>query len=220
MKFKINWKQIASLGVLIAILVVVMVLTEANEVQYYEIPKNEVNESNKEDTQDIDDDIKSDSQNEIKDEPKAAVVYVCGAVKTPMVIELTVEHRLNDAVELAGGLVDKADKEGVNLAMKLVDGAQYIIPTIGEDLVINYDGSKDFAVEAEGLGENSSSDKININLADEEKLSELSGIGEVLSKRIIDYRNEHNGFKSIDELKLVEGIGEKKFENIRDNVEL
>lgn len=103
------------------------------------------------------------------------------------------------AVEKAGGLTDRADEKKINLSMKLKDEDKIIIPAM--------DDEKNTAV---ALVENP---KININTATESELRTLTGIGEVMAKRIIEYRENHP-FQSIEEIKNVSGIGDKTFENI------
>jgi len=159
------------------------------------------------------------------DKPVSKTVFVdiTGEVNTPSVIELESEERLQSAIEKAGGLTLNADRNAVNMAQKLVDGAQYIIPKKGKVLIINYPESYLPASSADGFGNGKdvpeeSDGRVNINTASKDRLQELPGIGEVLSQRIIDYRNENGEFKSIEGLREVSGIGDKKFEDMKNDV--
>lgn len=147
---------------------------------------------------------------------KTIFVDITGEVKAPTVIELGCEERLESAIKKAGGLTLDADRNAVNMAQKLVDGAQYIIPAKGKILIINYP-------ELQGsLTDETSTEKederVNINTASKDRLEELPGVGDVLSQRIIDYRNENGEFKSIEGLLEVSGIGDKKFEDMKNYV--
>ena len=144
-------------------------------------------------------------------------------VNTPALIEIGKDERLQSAIDMAGGLTDNADRNAVNMAQRLVDGAQYIIPSKGKVLVINYPQS--YTADKDGGNSQNEDDmtenedgRVNINIASKEKLQELPGIGEVLSQRIIDYRNENGEFKSIEELREVAGIGDKKYEDMKNDV--
>lgn len=143
-------------------------------------------------------------------------VDITGAVSHPSVVEVEGGDRLQKAVELAGGLTTSADRNAVNLAQKLIDGAQYVIPSKGEDLIINRPENT-MSPEADQEPA-SSSDRLNINTASKDQLMELNGIGEVISQRILDYRNEHGPFKSVEGLSEVSGIGDKKFEDIKNDI--
>lgn len=125
-------------------------------------------------------------------------VDIDGAVNNPGLYELHNGDRVNDAILMAGGLKENAYTKTLNKARKLVDGEKIYILEEGE---------------IESL--NSNSDLININNASINDLMSLPGIGEVYAKRIIDYRNK-NLFASIDEIKNIEGIGDKTFEKIKD----
>jgi len=153
------------------------------------------------------------------------VVYLTGAVLNPGVYELKEASRLHDVVVLAGGLVDGAAANYINLAAPLKDGTHIHIPFVseidsGEAARITANGAKDGTeysnpATTEKL---SQSRLVNINTATAAELETLPGVGPVTSKRIIDYREKYGGFKSIEELKNVSGIGDKTFEGLADKV--
>lgn len=136
---------------------------------------------------------------------KKISVYVSGQVKNISVVELEDDGNLRfvDAVNAAGGLTDFADSDAVNLAAPLTDGQHVHIPT------------KDIFLLPQSI---SNSDLVNINTADAEKLATLKGIGPALAQRIIDYREQNGAFKTIDEIKNVRGIGDKKFAAFKDKI--
>ncbi|MBQ4403815.1 MAG: helix-hairpin-helix domain-containing protein [Selenomonadaceae bacterium] len=137
---------------------------------------------------------------------KKISVYVSGQVKNIAVVELedTGNLKFVDAVNMAGGLTALADTEAVNLAEKLSDGQHIHIP------------AKEIFLQAQNSS--GSSDLVNINTADAEKLATLKGIGPALAQRIIDYREQNGAFKSIDEIKNVRGIAQKKFDAFKDKI--
>jgi len=139
-------------------------------------------------------------------------IDMAGEVIKPGVYKLNDGDRIIDALVMAGGLGLKADREWVeknlNQAEKLVDGQKIYIPKIGEEI------ENDNKV----LGKTDS--VIRLNTATIEDLDKLTGIGPAIAQRIIDYRTKNGGFKDINELKLVSGIGDKLFEKIKDDVAL
>jgi competence protein ComEA len=145
-------------------------------------------------------------------------IDVGGEVMNPGVYELKNGDRINEALVAAGGLSAKADRDWVeknlNKAEKLVDGQKIYIPNQVE--------SEKLKVESKNiLGSNTTETKIvRINTATAEQLDTLSGIGPAMAERIIDYRTKNGGFKNVEELKLVSGIGDKLFEKIKDDVGL
>ena len=153
-------------------------------------------------------------------------VYICGHIKTPGVYDIGKGSRLVDLVSLAGGATEDACLEAINLAQILADSQKFYIPSLDE--IKN--GVPSFVNEWEDINSNSndatSTDMansqsfqnkvININFASLSELVQLPGIGNVIAQNIIDYRNKYGQFKSKEELKNVKGIGEKKFEEIKD----
>lgn len=131
------------------------------------------------------------------------MVHVCGAVAQPGVYELAKGSRVCDAVAAAGGMLDTADREAVNLAQPLEDAQQVRVPVQGEAAV---------AASEETGG------KVNLNKADKEQLMTLSGIGESKAEAILRYREKAGGFRSVEELMNVEGIKEGTYNKIKDDV--
>ena len=145
------------------------------------------------------------------------IVHVAGAVKKPGIVKLKEGSRVEDAVNEAGGLEDNADISNINLAYILEDGIKIKIPTLDEKEL------SDNSYIIEDIGdkvENSKSkkDKININTASESELETLEGIGASLAEKIVEYREKNGKFKNIEDIKNVTGIGDSKFEVIKNNL--
>lgn len=141
-------------------------------------------------------------------------VHVAGEVNNPGVYEMNQGDRVFQAIDKAGGAKDTADLSLINLAEKLKDGEKIIVyPKVSSVEESN-------TLFQETTNQNTyykpQSNLININTASREELESLPGIGEVLAQRIVDYRNNNGYFKTIEEIKEVSGIGEKKFEAIRN----
>lgn len=153
-------------------------------------------------------------------ETKTIFVDISGEVNIPGLYELNEGARLNDVVNLAGGLTVDADIDSINLAYILSDAIKVIIPKREEKEQADKNNEKKVAVVNNGMfvSENKTtveSNVINLNTATKEELKQLDGIGESTAQKIIDYRNENGNFTKIDELKNVSGIGSNKFEKIK-----
>lgn len=152
---------------------------------------------------------------------KEITVYISGQVAKEGVVTLSSDKRLDDAVEKLGGLTKNADTNNINLAMKLEDEKHYIIPKEGEVIQNNSDSTqvtsnKDNNSSNNATQSDSQGSKININTADLKQLDDIPGVGEATANKILSYRDENGEFKSIEEIKNVNGIGDKKFENMKD----
>lgn len=147
-------------------------------------------------------------------------IYISGEVKNPGVVELKYDDRLGDGVDLCGGLTKDANLNGINLAMKIKDEGHYIIPKVGEETKDTVVNDNEYRNENNTLNEPESNNdnKININTADLSELDSLPGFGQVTAQKIIEYRQEHTKFNSIEELMNIKGIGEKKFNNVKDYI--
>ena len=141
-----------------------------------------------------------------EEQDKRIKIYIAGAVASPGVYELDEGSRIEDALILAGGPTQEADMLRINLAARLKDEQQVIVPKEGEML-------DKILLEVQN---NDNDSLININTADEAKLMELPGVGQVTAKNIIAYRTEHGAFKSIEDIKNVSRIGEKTFDRLKD----
>lgn len=144
------------------------------------------------------------------------IIHIDGEVVNPGIVKLPENSRIADAIFIAGGTTEIADVSRVNLAYVLKDGQKIYIPSI-------YDKTDTEHVETDaGLNviipdyNSSSSSVVNINLATQDELDSLPGIGSSTASKIIDYRNKNGNFKSIHDITNVSGIGEAKFENIKD----
>jgi competence protein ComEA len=141
------------------------------------------------------------------------VVHVAGAVQTPGVYTLPAGARVIDGIRAAGGVAPGAELSTINLARPLTDGERVYIPRRGETPPPDAGGGGQTAT-----GGGSSGGKVNLNSATSAELEALPGIGEVLAQRIVDYRTQHGPFRSVRDLLKVEGIGEKKFDSIKNYV--
>ncbi|MCC3867606.1 helix-hairpin-helix domain-containing protein [Terrisporobacter mayombei] len=145
---------------------------------------------------------------------KNITVYISGEVSKPGIVTLNEGDRLATAVEKVGGTTKKADLSGVNMAIKVQDEMHYIIPKIGE--VVKENTSQ--VISDDNINQNKSwkASQININIATIEELDTLPGVGEATANKIVNHRSENGDFKSIEEIKNVNGIGDKKFEDMKD----
>jgi len=176
---------------------------EQKEENEWSIPVNE------EQSSDLKQDTK-ETQIEVK-----MIVDVKGAVNYPGVYEVLEDERVIDVIKKAGGLKEGADEAKINFAQRVEDEMVLYIPLIGED-VSN-------VTIATGSNEGQASKKeemVNINLATLEELQTLPGIGPSKAQAIITFREENGSYQTIDDLKLVGGIGDKTFEKLQEFIKV
>lgn len=144
-----------------------------------------------------------ETNEDLPDDDFEIMVHISGEVYRPGLVTLSNGDRLIDAVNLSGGLKNQADLDRINLAKKVQDEEKIYIPRIGEENIPVIDSSTN------------GDTKININSCSKSDLESLPGIGPATADKILDYR-ENNAFKKIEDIMNVSGIGEKKFESIKE----
>lgn len=143
-----------------------------------------------------------------REQKRSIFVHVGGAVRRPGLYRLTDGARIDDAVRAAGGVLEDADLDALNLAARVKDGDKVLVPAEsgpGEEPAAGGAGSEQGGA-------------INLNTATLADLETLPGIGPALAQRILDYREKNGGFRAVEDLLEVPGIGPKKFEELRDHV--
>jgi competence protein ComEA len=138
-------------------------------------------------------------------------VDVAGAVRRPGVYRLASGARVEDALQRAGGATRKADLSQVNRAAKLEDGRQVLVPVRAPAVPAGAAGAAAGTAAAPAA-------PINLNTATLEQLDTLDGVGPATAQKILDYRQAHGGFGSVDELDQVPGIGEKRLAALREHL--
>lgn len=150
-----------------------------------------------------------------QDAQKTIFVHVAGKVANAGLYELPADARLQQAIDRAGGFSEGADTDALNLARQLTDGEQIIVPALSEQPQVS-DGAS-ASEQASGSTAQTTS-KVNINTASLETLQTLKGIGASTAQRIIDDRTANGPYKTIEDLKRVSGIGDKKFASIASSI--
>ena len=155
--------------------------------------------------------IQSTGSNVVVPNKNKILVEIKGEVKRPNVYEVEEGSIIRDLIDIAGGLTEKANINKINRAEKLRANQLIIIPdneSIVSGNIINNEGSS----SNDGI--------ININSASLSDLQKINGVGAVKAQSIIDYREKNGGFKSIEDIKNVDGIGDKTFEKIKDKISI
>lgn len=157
-------------------------------------------------------------------EEKNIFVHIAGCVQKEGMLELSSNSRIADAIEKAGGLTQEADLSDINLAYLLEDGMKIYIPNQNERQENNEkteDTAKTENTPSMQIQDtNTKQDVININTATQEELDTLPGIGPATAAKIIAYRKEKGKFNNKEEIKEVSGIGEAKYEKIKEYISI
>ena len=201
----LNKKQKIIVGVLISIMFIF--------IGYYILNKTE--NSN---FIDLEEEMIDDQEDviEIEKEDDEIVVHVTGEVENEGIVKVKKDSRLIDVIEEAGGTTDEADLSKVNLAYTVEKKQKIYIPNTQEPI-------EEYVTDDAGEGvipeeAKTNKGKVNINTAKQTELETLNGIGPSTALKIIDFRNENGEFKKIEDIKDVPGIGESKYESIKDDI--
>lgn len=160
-----------------------------------------------------------DTISSTKSTPSKLKVHIIGEIVSPGIYELNEGDRIYDLILLAGGTTENADLNKINLAYELSDGEKIYIPGISDEIsTYIYNDAGENVSDRSSISSNNK--KININQATTSDLEKISGIGPSLAEKIINYRNSNGKFNSIDELKNISGIGDKKFEIIQEYIDI
>ena len=153
--------------------------------------------------------------------PAAAgsVVHVAGAVRRPGVYRLPAGARVKDAVERAGGARPHGDVNAINLAAKVVDGQQVVVPSRGGGGTGAAATAATAAPAGPAVAATAPGPPISLNTATAEQLDTLDGVGPATAQKIIVWRTQHGGFRSVADLGQVPGIGPKKLAALKDRVQ-
>ena len=151
---------------------------------------------------------------------KKIIIHITGEIKKRGIITLAEGSRIADAIKEAGGTTNEANLDEINLAYRLEDGMKIYIPNKKEKMenkkYITKESGDNISINSKDKkGENV---KVNINEASKKDLEVLPGIGEEMAKRIIEYRNANGKFNKIEDLQNVKGIGDSKFENLKNHI--
>lgn len=148
---------------------------------------------------------------------KKIAIHITGEVNSPGVIYIPTKSRIIDAIQFADGLTKFADTNKVNLVYELKDGQKIYIPSIYDENVSEYISDN---AGNNVLDDSASNSVININSGNKNDLESLPGIGASIANKIIEYRTQNGRFKSIEEIMNVPGIGESKFNSIKDFISI
>ncbi|HFR3440836.1 TPA: helix-hairpin-helix domain-containing protein [Streptococcus suis] len=193
-------------GLLMATFLIFSQPAKSDQTGLIDFPQTEQTSSGQEQTEEI--------STEASEEPIQLVIDIKGAVEKPGLYTLEADARVNDAVEAAGGLTSQADPKSINLAQKLSDEAVVYVASKDENISVVASTTTSSAMSQE----EKTTSLVNLNTATEADLQTISGIGAKRAVDIIAYREANGGFKSVDDLNNVSGIGDKTMESIRPYV--
>lgn len=208
------------------ILLIVIVAIVAISSYYFIFDRKEEWLNNQEQNLEIKEEIKTNDQIENNsneqqlEKNENIIVHVSGAVNKEGIVELKNNSRIIDAIDKAGGLKDEADITNINLAYIIEDGMKIHIPSKEEKestIIVESNIDSGTVEQSNEIKSNNNKKlKININTATKTDLETLPGIGESTALKIIEYRKEEGKFKLIEDIKQVNGIGENKFNKIKE----
>lgn len=204
----LNKKQkviIIIIGILMILFIGFYIISKTNNegFVYLETEENEI--------------IDNNNEEKIYEEDKKIIIHVTGAIKNEGIVEAKEGARISEIIDLAGGVTEEADLSKINLAYAVSDGQKIYVPSIKD--------KNNVENISEDAGENviednsiKTEEKVNINTASQTELETLSGIGPSTALKIINYREENGDFEKIEDIKNVPGIGEAKYESLKESI--
>ena len=146
------------------------------------------------------------------------LVHVGGSVADPGLYELAGDARVQQAIDAAGGFAEDAAIDALNLARQVQDGEQIIVPSMQQATGSGTPVSADSGASAVSSGGAFAHGKVDINTATVDQLQQLNGVGPALAQRIVADRQANGPFKTVEDLKRVSGIGDKKYASLADSI--
>ena len=210
-------KDYIVIGIIIIAVMIFIVLNigKVTEFNKEEKENTTINASIEESKNDIEEKENKENKEETKEMGTGIFVHIDGWIQNPGVYEIKENDRVNTIIEKAGGLKEGASIKSINLAARLSDGDKIYIPNREEEKQIETTEVKRNNTGTVKITKNS---KININKASISELKQITGIGESTANKIIDYRDNVGKFKKIEDIKEVKGIGDSKYESIKDKI--
>lgn len=210
-------KDYIVIGIIIIAVIVFIVLNigKVTEFNKEEKENTTINASIEESKNDIEEKENKENKEESKEMGTGIFVHIDGWIQNPGVYEIKENDRVNTIIEKAGGLKEGASIKSINLAARLSDGDKIYIPNREEEKQIE---TTEVKGNNTGTVKITKNNKININKASITELKQITGIGESTANKIIDYRDNVGKFKKIEDIKEVKGIGDSKYESIKDKI--
>lgn len=225
-------KDYVIIGVIV-IAVIIFMIINLGKIKEFENKDND-KITNVESSINIDNDKNEENKEQKDDNRKEQIVngggifvHIDGYINNPGVYEIKENDRIKTLIDKAGGFKEGYSIKNINLAAKLSDGDKIYIPSVSEEK--NSENNNNININSSGKGQNVKTDrnnvsimknnsKININTANISELKQITGIGESTANKIIDYRENVGKFKKIEDIKEVKGIGDAKYESLKNKI--
>ena len=225
-------KDYVIIGVIVIAIIIFMIIN-LGKIKEFENKEND-KMTNVENIINTDNDKSEENKEQKDDNSKEQIVngggifvYIDGYINNPGVYEIKKNDRIKTLIDKAGGFKEGYSIKNINLAAKLSDGDKIYIPSVSEEKVS--ENNNNININSSGKGQNVKNDrnnvsvmknnsKININTANISELKQITGIGESTANKIIDYRENVGKFKKIEDIKEVKGIGDAKYESLKNKI--
>ena len=227
-------KDYVIIGVIVIAVIIFMIINLGNKKEL----KNKDNDkiTNVESSINTENDKNEENKEQKDDNSKEQIVngggifvHIDGYINNPGVYEIKENDRIKTLIDKAGGFKEGYSIKNINLAAKLSDGDKIYIPSVSEEKNSENNNNNNININSSGKGQNIKTDrnnvsimknnsKININTANISELKKITGIGESTANKIIDYRENVGKFKKIEDIKEVKGIGDAKYESLKNKI--